>query len=110
MCVVFQQELGAVLLALLPAVCVRGSGRERHSLRRTHLDADRSQRGPGLHEGEDPHQYVSSPLQIRLITVDNDHQSRDQNNLIHSKAENTYDLTSSIMFLWNMSHPRLMLS
>ncbi len=58
-----------VLLALLPAVCVRGSGRVCHGLRRTRLDADRSQRGPGLHEGEDPHQYVSSPHQI---TVDND--------------------------------------
>ncbi len=47
-----------MLLALLPAVCVRGAGGVRHGLRRTHLDADRSQRGPGLHEGEDPHQYV----------------------------------------------------
>ncbi len=97
-----------MLLALLPAVCVRGSGRVRHGLRRTRLDADFSQRGPGLHEGEDPHQYVSSPHQI---TVDNDPAlMTHQNNLIHSESENKYELTLSIMFLWNVSHPRLMLS
>lgn len=58
LCLVFGQKLGAVLLALLPAVRVHRSGGVCHGLRRTHMDADRPQRGPRLHEGEDPHQYV----------------------------------------------------